>query len=65
MYEERCEHLAEGAAPKPQSEGCEECLESGQTLIKKKLPTQFDLGQRERILRRNRNRLGGVSQPER
>ncbi len=33
MYEERCEHLEEGAAPEPKSEGCEECLESGQAWV--------------------------------
>ncbi len=33
MYEERCEHLAEGAAPKPETEGCEECLRSGQRWV--------------------------------
>ena len=33
MYEKRCEHLTEGAVPKRNTEGCEECLKSGQTWV--------------------------------
>ncbi len=33
MYEKRCEHLTEGAVPKPKAEGCEDCLKSGQTWV--------------------------------
>jgi uncharacterized UBP type Zn finger protein len=30
MYEKKCDHLKEGPAPATQTEGCQECLASGQ-----------------------------------